>query len=147
MDNIREVRAEDKEIFISMLDEFYHSEAVLHPVPYENYENVFQEVVFSKQYMDAYLFTLDNEIAGFTTLAKTFSTEVGGQVIWIEELYIKKQFQSRGLGRKIFPFIEKTYPNVKRIRLEVESDNEKAIKLYEKMGFEVLPYSQMIKDM
>lgn len=146
MENIREIRLEDKEVFITMLDEFYHSEAVLHSVPYENYENVFQEVVFSNHYMDAYFFIADNEIVGFTTLAKTFSTEVGGLVIWIEELYVREKFQSRGLGSKMFPFIEKVYPNVKRIRLEVEKDNDKAIKLYEKMGFVDLPYSQMIKD-
>lgn len=147
MQHIREVKVEDKEIFITMLDEFYHSEAVLHPVPYDNYEYVFKEIVYSKQYMDGYLFTWDNEIVGFTTLAKTVSTEVGGQVIWIEELYIREKFQSRGLGRKIVPFIEKTYPNVKRIRLEVEKGNDKAIKLYEKIGFVELPYAQMIIDL
>ena len=33
-----------------------------------------------------------------------------------------------------------------RYRIEVAADNEKAMRLYERMGFEVLPYIQMVID-
>lgn len=143
---IRPIENQDQDIFIGMLDEFYHSDAVLHTIPYVNYENTFSEIVMNKQYMDGYLFEMDGIIVGFTTLAKTFSTEVGGLVVWIEELYIKPEYQSKGLGSQIFTFIEKEYPSVKRIRLEVEKDNQKAIALYERKGFCELEYAQMVKE-
>lgn len=143
---IRPIENQDKEVFIGMLDYFYHSDAVLHTIPYVNYENTFAEIVMNKQYMDGYIFEMDGTIAGFTTLAKTFSTEVGGLVVWIEELYIKQEFRSKGIGSQIFTFIEKEYRDIKRIRLEVEKDNLKAMALYKRKGFCELEYTQMIKE-
>ena len=35
---IREIEIDDKEIYIEMAEEFYHSEAVSHPVPTEHFE-------------------------------------------------------------------------------------------------------------
>lgn len=96
--------------------------------------------------MNGYLFIYEEEIVGFATVAKSFSTEAGGLVAWLEELYIRPNYRSLGLGKEIFVFIEKTYPNLKRIRLEVEKDNTRAINLYEKKGFHNLDYVQMIKD-
>ena len=41
-------------------------------------------------------------------------------------------------------FIEKKYPEAV-LRLEVEEENGRAVKVYEKNGFNVLPYMEMKK--
>jgi ribosomal protein S18 acetylase RimI-like enzyme len=41
-------------------------------------------------------------------------------------------------------FITNKYPDC-IFRLEVEEENERAVKLYEKFGFTVLPYMEMKK--
>jgi len=67
-------------------------------------------------------------------------------VLWVDEVYILPEYQSNGLGSEIFAFIENKYKdNVARIRLDVEEENDRAIKLYQKLGFKVLDYLQMYK--
>lgn len=53
-------------------------------------------------YAEAYLFEQDGQIAGYGTLAKTFSTEAGGLVIWLEEVYIRQEFRGSA-GKPLFP--------------------------------------------
>ena len=42
-----------------------------------------------------------------------------------------------------FEYIEEKYADVV-VRLEVEEENERAVHVYKKAGYEVLPYMEMI---
>lgn len=77
-------------------------------------------------------------------VAKSFSTEFGKPCVWIEDLYIKDEYRGLGLGKQLMNFITDKYTNC-IFRLEVEKENEIAVKLYEKCGFSVLPYVEMKK--
>jgi ribosomal protein S18 acetylase RimI-like enzyme len=72
--------------------------------------------------------------------------EAGGDTLWLEDLYIRKDFRNKGLGKEYFNFIFSEYKGVRRFRLEVEDTNERAVKLYKSLGFEFLEYKQMILD-
>ena len=74
-----------------------------------------------------------------------FCREVGGKTVWIEELYIRDAYRGKGYGSEFFKWLKENEPAA-RFRLEAEPSNFKAIKLYEKWGFCVLPYSQMVLD-
>lgn len=144
---IRPVKAEDRKLFVKLSEEFYHSEAVLHPVPVSVHERTFDEMMTSDRYIEGYILEFEGETAGYAVIAKTFSSEVGGMVIWIEEAYVLPGFQSKGLGREFFSFIhQKAEHSAKRLRLEVERSNDRAISLYERLGFSELDYKQMVKD-
>ena len=144
----RKITAADEAVYTELLREFYHSPAVLHPIPEEYYHRAFEEAVKDSPYAEAYLFEQDGQIAGYGTLAKTFSTEAGGLVIWLEEVYIRQEFRGSGLGSRFFRFIEEMYEGTAaRLRLEVEPDNEAAIRLYTRLGYEALPYRQRIKPL
>jgi ribosomal protein S18 acetylase RimI-like enzyme len=43
-------------------------------------------------------------------------------------------------------FMEDEYPSAKRFHLEVAEENTRAIELYKKLGYEILEYVQMIKE-
>ena len=77
-------------------------------------------------------------------VAKSFSTEFGKPCIWIEDIYIKDGYRGTGLGKMLMDFITKKYTDC-IFRLEVEEENKRAVKLYEKCGFTVLPYMEMKK--
>ena len=77
-------------------------------------------------------------------VSKGFSTEAGKVCIRIEDLYVKSEYRGLGLGGKFFDFLEKKYPDTV-IKLEVDKENERAIKLYEKCGYQNLPYFVMKK--
>ncbi len=144
---IQKVREEDREELLELLEEFYHSDAVLHPVPKAHFERAFQEAVSQSPYAAAYLLKADGKTAGFAQLAFSFSTEAGGRVIWVEELYVRPQYRGKGIGSAFFRFLEEEYgAETARFRLEIEPDNARARKLYKKMGFQNLNYLQMTKD-
>ena len=95
---IREVTAADREDFLQLLDEFYHSPAVLHPVPQAYFERTFREVTSDSPYARAYLLECGGAAAGYAQLSFTYSSEAGGRVIWLVELYVRTQYQGLGLG-------------------------------------------------
>lgn len=144
---IRKMRSEDKKIYLEMAREFYHSDAVLHPVPDTYFERTADEALRSDDYAEIFLFECENEAAGYGLIAKTFSQEAGGMVWWIEEVYVREAFRSKGIGREFFAYLDEIKgSSVTRMRLEVEEENTRAASLYKKLGYKPLEYVQMIKD-
>lgn len=45
---IREIREEDKQLYMDLTEEFYNSEAVLHPIPEAYREATFEEMMRSQ---------------------------------------------------------------------------------------------------
>ena len=144
---IREINENDKELYITLAKEFYSSDAVLVPIPDEYHERAFSEAVNSKIYLRIFIFEQNGEPAGYSVVSKKFETEAGGFTMWIEDFYVREEFRSKGIGKEFLDYMEKSFPYARRLRLEVEEENEGAVRLYKKRGFDVLPYMQMIKPM
>lgn len=144
---VRKVTPQDKEMYLSLTEKFYQSDAVSHNIPLENRLNTWDEIMRSDEYADCYFVIKDGDVAGYMLLAYTFSQEAGGKTAWIEEIYILPEFRSMGLGNELFDFIKaEIEPDCARLRLEVEADNNRAKKLYKSLGFKQLEYEQMIKE-
>ena len=131
-----------------MTKAFYNSPAVLASIPEENILATFEEMMRSRKYVQGFfLLSEKGETAGYALVVKSFSQEAGGMVLWVDELYILPEFRSLGLGGQFLSFIQDNLAlDVKRIRLEVEEDNARAMSLYQRLGFEELPYVQMIME-
>ena len=142
---IRRIRPEDREIYLKMAHEFYHSDAVLHPVPDENLTVSFDEMMRSDAYLNCLIFEQDGKTAGYALLCKTWSQEAGGKAVWIDELYVLPEFRGQGIGHEFFAELRTIEPAA-RYRLEIEPENLRARKLYESMGFESLGYLQLVMD-
>lgn len=144
--SIRRFTGADRALYLDMAEAFYHSPAVLKPIPRAYMERTFEEMMRSDVYVDGFLLEYGGEAAGYMLIAKTFSQEPGGLAIWVEELSILEPFQGKGLGGEALKWVKARYPDCRRIRLEVERDNERAIRLYERLGYEELKYYQMVWD-
>lgn len=134
----RRLRPEDRELYCYYADVFYHTDAVNAPVPPQNYAAAFDEMMRSDDYLRGYLFEDGGTSCGFALLSKTYSQEAGGISVTIEEIYIEPEHRGRGLATEFFAYL-KSRPGIMRLRLEVEDENEGAKRLYERMGFELLP--------
>ncbi len=136
---IRKILHDDKTEYIKMAEDFYNSPAVISPVPKSHFEITFDELMKGSAFTEGFIFDCDEKIAGYGLIAKTFSQEAGGIVIWIEEIYVKEAFRNQGLGSEFIEYIKNNIP-AKRYRLETEPDNFKAQELYKRHGFSHLEY-------
>ena len=141
---IRAMQLKDMEEVVGMMRVFYDSPAVIHAAPDEILRQDVKDCVGECPYIEGYIFEKDGKILGYSMVAKSYSTEYGGMCVWVEDLYIKEDFRGTGIGSLFLEFIEKKYPEAV-LRLEVEEENGRAVKVYEKNGFNVLPYMEMKK--
>lgn len=141
----RKINQNDKDFYINSVKAFYSSEAVLHAIPETYITKTFDELMSSDVYAECYIIEKDGERAGYALLAKTFSQEAGGLVVWLEEIYILPEFRSCGLGGKFLAFLK---DNLKaaRLRLELCPSNSRACEVYKRHDFESLNYNQMIYE-
>ena len=141
---IRLMEEDDRSEVLCMMRSFYTSPAVLTDGSEEIYSADIDNCVSDSPYLEGYIFEGESDILGYAMVAKSFSTEFGRACIWIEDIYLKEEYRNQGIGSGFFRFIENKYPGA-IFRLEAEEENERAIHVYEKAGFDVLPYVEMIK--
>lgn len=141
---IRVMAKKDKSCVLEMMRVFYASPAVFTNGSEEVFSNDIENCINDNPYLEGYIIENSNDIQGYAMIAKSFSTEFGKPCIWIEDLYIKDGYRGVGIGKMFMEFIKEKYTNC-IFRLEVEEENERAIKLYKKCGFTVLPYLEMKK--
>lgn len=141
---IRAMTAQDKSAVLEMMRVFYTSPAVYTNGSDEIFESDIDACVQPNPYLEGYIFEGAGAVLGYAMAAKSFSTEFGKPCVWIEDLYIKEDYRGCGIGTKFMDFIAGKYAGC-ILRLEVEEENRRAIRLYKTTGFSVLPYMEMIK--
>lgn len=142
--NIEIMKKEHREEVLSMMNVFYHSPAVHTDGSEEIYRADIENCINDNPYLEGYVFEENGEICGYAMIAKSFSTEFGKPCMWIEDIYLKESYRDRGMGSDFLSFVSKKYPEA-ILRLEVEQENERAVYVYKKNGFEVMPYMEMKK--
>ena len=143
---IRAMQLEDMEEVVGMMRVFYDSPAVIHAAPEILRQDV-KDCVGEGPYIEGYIFEEDGKILGYSMVAKSYSTEYGGMCVWVEDLYMKEEARGLGIGTAFFRFLDEKYKDqAVRFRLEVEEDNERAVAVYKKAGYQPLPYMQMTKE-
>ncbi|MBQ6976745.1 MAG: GNAT family N-acetyltransferase [Selenomonadaceae bacterium] len=140
---IRKMIDADKNIVIDMMRRFYNSSAVITKGSEKIFAANVDACLKNSAYLEGYVFVVDEKIIGYGILAKSFSTEFGGECIWIEDIFIEKNFRGKGFGTRFLNFVKEKYPD-KNLGLEVESDNVEAVAAYKKFGFKELPYLEMV---
>ncbi len=117
---IKELVISDLNIFSEIEDKFpnvYNKGSIF--LEYQN--NPFMRII---------VYLIDNKVVGFINYYEIYDR------LEIANFNVLDYFQNQGIGTKLISYvIDKYKNNYKNITLEVRKDNEKAIKLYKKMGF------------
>ena len=143
----RDITLADRELVMPMVQAFYQTDAVDHPVDQAILDRSFLAAAdHAEPLLRGVLLFQDKEPVGYIYLTQCYSAEVGGRCIFIEELFLKEAFRGKGLGRAILTWLEEQYPSARRFRLEVNQVNQGAARLYERMGYQYLRYDQMVLD-
>ena len=141
---IRNITILDTDEVLEMMREFYSSPAVFTDGSDEIFISDIENCINNSDYLEGYIIENSEAIQGYAMIAKSFSTEFGKPCIWIEDLYIRQKHRGKGLGKMFLDFITEKYTGC-IFRLEVEEENAGAVRLYEKCGFDFLPYLEMKK--
>jgi ribosomal protein S18 acetylase RimI-like enzyme len=91
----------------------------------------------NSQQIEIKIFKFEKKIVGYAILTFFWSNEYGGLVAILDELYVIPDFRGKGISSR---FIYELSQNkeYKGIDLEVFKENNKAIKLYKKLGFKIV---------
>ena len=141
---IRRMEERDRETVKEMMRVFYASPAVLSDGSEEIFDADIDSCVGDCPFLEGFVFEDGRGVLGYGMIAKSFSTEFGKPCVWIEDLYIREPYRGEGIGSRFFRYLERAYPDCVK-RLEVEAENERAVRVYRKNGFDVLPYMEMKK--
>ena len=139
---IRNMAEKDRDPVLEMMRTFYASPAVFTSGSEAIFEADITHCIQGSPYVEGYVFEYEGMIQGYAMVAKSYSTEFGKPCIWIEDLYIKDAYRGLGIGSAFLQYIRQKYPDA-ILRLEVEAENERAVAVYRKCGFEELPYMEM----
>jgi len=85
-----------------------------------------------------FLIEADAKIAGYCLVMYYWSNEFGGNVLNIDEFYVKPAWRGRGLGTEFLQYlIANRINDCVAMELETMPDNERARRLYERVGFKL----------
>jgi len=92
------------------------------------------------------LIRVGGELAGYALLVPYFSNELGGVILFIDELFVLPPHRGRGLGRGLIGFLASARPmDAVALGLEVTPSNTRARGLYERLGFAPRRNTTMIR--
>ena len=143
---IRKMTGADAKTVLPLVYGFYRSDAVDHAVPEETLNRTFQAAVTDGSLLEGFVLEDETGAVGFAYLSPYYACEVGGVNMMLEEIFIIPEAQGKGYGTEFFRWMEETYPEVRRFRLEVTESNQAAVRLYKKLGYDFIRYEQMAKD-
>jgi ribosomal protein S18 acetylase RimI-like enzyme len=63
-------------------------------------------------------------------------------VVNLHKLYVEPELTGQGIGRDLFAEVETCFPAARRMRLEVEPGNMRAIRFYEGLGFAEIGFTR-----
>ena len=133
----------DSEVVVNMMKKFFNSPATItngsEKIFAANVKNCLDDSICA----EGFVFVDGEKIVGYAITARSYSTEFGGECIWLEDIFIKSEYRGRGVGTKFIQHVKKLYPD-KILRLEAEAEDVKLLNFYKRHGFKELPYMEMV---
>lgn len=136
---IRKAEVSDIPAIIQMINELAEFEKLLHLVKTTKAD--LKKALFSEnKFVEVLLAEYEGKIAGQALFFKNFSTFIGKPGIYLEDLYVKPEFRSKGIGKALLKKIiglakEREYG---RVEWCVIDWNKPAIDFYNSIGAKVL---------
>ena len=131
---IRNAKEEDVSTLLSLIKEIAEYEKMSDQVIAT--EETLVESIFKNNRANALILEVDNKEIGYCIYFYNFSTFIGRSGIYIEDIFIKKEYRGNGFGSEIFKFLARKAKEegCKRIEWSCLDWNEPSIKFYKSLG-------------
>lgn len=99
-------------------------------------EKKLKENLFKNKFARALILKENKTIIGYSIYFYTFSSFWGSGGIYLEDIYLKKEFRGKGYGKAVFAYLGKLCKKKKLKRLDwvCLNENQSGINFYEKLG-------------
>jgi ribosomal protein S18 acetylase RimI-like enzyme len=118
------------------------------PVGVEQIRNTLMELRANPLRGRIAVLELDGRVEGYAFLIAYWSNELGGEICYIDEIYVRPHRRGRGCGGALVQALiagHSVWPgHPAAIALEVSPTNARAVALYAKLGFIRPPNLQML---
>jgi ribosomal-protein-alanine N-acetyltransferase len=99
----------------------------------DNFDSLFNlEYIINSSGEEVFGYYVDNRLVAFVHVLKTF------ECLEIINIVVDEDFRKQGIASKLVDYIIDYYDDLEYILLEVNEHNDKAINLYNKLGFKVI---------
>jgi len=135
----------DSSILQKMTLDFYDEDRFMNEMSAEKIKNTIDYLTTHPDRGDIIMIEKESEIVGYALLINIWSNEYGGNVLYIDEIYIIPSARNQKIGTNFIQHIMDTkFNNRVSLLLLVSPTNKRAKNLYEKLGFKPHKYDQLI---
>ncbi|MGD2148739.1 MAG: GNAT family N-acetyltransferase [Anaerolineae bacterium] len=134
---VREATSVDVPLILS----FVHAMAEVEKLQVAATEETLQESLFGDDPAAyALLGFVDGAPVAYVIYCFTFATMVGKRVLWLDDLYVQKEYRGRGIGRALMAYLADVAlrHNCGRFEWKVLDWNQPAIDFYANLGAPIL---------
>lgn len=125
----------DIDILLTLMQEFYQVEHLEFDVAIAR--NALTDLLNNESLGAIWLIQDQGEAIGYIVLTFGYSLEFAGRDAFIDELYVRANYQGQGIGTKTIEFVEEVCRSrcIHTLHLEVDRKNTKAQRFYDRVGF------------
>lgn len=132
---IRQARESDAAAILELIRDLAKYERLLHEVTATE-EGLRERLFGPRPYAEVLLAEVEGTLAGFALFFHNFSTFLGKPGLYLEDIFVRPQYRSRGIGREFFRHLARLAleRDCGRMEWAVLDWNEPALAFYRKQG-------------
>ncbi len=143
----RKYKSEDRKCLEELIQLFSQEERG-EKLPKKFISKTINEFAKSPQRGVIYVFMLEKKIIGYAISSNYWSISAGGNYTAIDEIFVDVSWREKGIATAFIEYFKKNAAkNSVAVSLEVGRKNEKARRLYRRLGFQKEGYEFMISKL
>jgi len=144
----REFKSADRDTITGLVRKLYQEDPGGKPMTDEKIRKTFDELTRHPDKGTILVLDLDGEIIGYAIVLNIWSNEFGGNIVNIDELYIREGFRGKGVATNFIQYlITNKFAESVALAIQATPGNKKARALYEKLGFKPDESDLLILDL
>jgi GNAT superfamily N-acetyltransferase len=127
---------ENRDSVAAMMREFNEEDRAVFAIDQTRFASSIEQLIADASAGQIVLFLDGSELRGYAVVVPYWSNELGGRLLFVDELFVVPEFRSRGIGRRFFNYVERQLPfGIVGLGLGVNPQNRRARRFYESLGF------------
>ena len=133
----RPYKNQDYSLVSQFIVDFYTDDPSAYPMTQDKIDLTLKTLGKRPDLGEIIIMDLDKKTVGYSLLINYWSNEFGGMIVNIDELFIDAPYRNKGFASQFFEYLIARANHEVAFELEVTPNNDKAMKLYQRLGFEM----------